>query len=142
MLVGVEVIEIVALFAELNTLSSIAKLLHEKRVVFLHDLPYQLPWYCRHFPNFSLHPQNLFIYSFYLTRCKLLCVYIYTNGERESKSKEIIRNGRLTNGGLSFSRVFASTALSEILESEGCCCTKLNYIIYYQLRNPRYDPLG
>lgn len=47
--VGVKVVEIVTLSAELNTLSVVSKLLHQERVVLLHDLPYEWPWYCRHF---------------------------------------------------------------------------------------------
>ena len=48
-LVGVDVVEIVALFAELHTGGAVPELLHEKGGILLHDLPNQLPWNCRHF---------------------------------------------------------------------------------------------
>jgi hypothetical protein len=56
-LVGVEIVEIVRLLAELNAGSSSPELLDQKGVVLLHYLPYQLPGYRRHlspFQGFSL----------------------------------------------------------------------------------------
>lgn len=47
-LVGVEVIEVVALLAELDASIAPPELLHKKTVVLLHDLPDQLPWNRRH----------------------------------------------------------------------------------------------
>ncbi|GLT55933.1 hypothetical protein SLA2020_290140 [Shorea laevis] len=47
-LVGVEMVKIVALFAQLNARRSSTGLLHQKRVVLLHYLPNQGPRCCRH----------------------------------------------------------------------------------------------
>lgn len=43
MLEGVDVVEVVALLAELNRGSAVPELLHEKCVVPLHDLPNKFP---------------------------------------------------------------------------------------------------
>lgn len=48
MLVRVEVVEIVGLFAELHTSIASAKLLNKEGVVLLYDFPYQLPRNIRH----------------------------------------------------------------------------------------------
>lgn len=48
MLVGVQIVQVVRLFAELNTGCSPPKLLNQKRVVPLHNLPNQLSWNGRH----------------------------------------------------------------------------------------------
>lgn len=45
---GVETEEIVALSAEFNALSAPSELFDQERVVLLHDLPHELPWYGRH----------------------------------------------------------------------------------------------
>lgn len=47
-LVRVEIVEIVGLLAELHARSSSTELLHQERVVLLHDLPDQLSWHRRH----------------------------------------------------------------------------------------------
>ncbi|MFS7980901.1 hypothetical protein Hanom_Chr10g00944591 [Helianthus anomalus] len=48
MLVGVKIVEVIRLLAELNALRSITELLNKKRIVLLHDLPNQLAWNSRH----------------------------------------------------------------------------------------------
>lgn len=48
MLVGVEAVEVVRLFAKLNTGIASAKLFNEERAVLLNDFPYQLPRNVRH----------------------------------------------------------------------------------------------
>ena len=45
---GVEIVEVVALLAELDFSVASAELLDEERAVLLHDLPDQLPWNRRH----------------------------------------------------------------------------------------------
>ena len=45
---GVEVEEVVGLFAELDASVATSELLDEETVVLLHHLPYQLPWNRRH----------------------------------------------------------------------------------------------
>ena len=55
MLVGVEVVEVVRLFAELNTGIASAKLFNEERAVLLNDFPYQLPRNVRHLQNNLLY---------------------------------------------------------------------------------------
>uniref|UniRef100_A0A2P2LY11 Uncharacterized protein n=1 Tax=Rhizophora mucronata TaxID=61149 RepID=A0A2P2LY11_RHIMU len=52
MLVGIEIVDIIGLFAEADAGGSTTKLLHQKRVVPLHNLPNQLPRHSRH-PYFS-----------------------------------------------------------------------------------------
>ena len=54
MLVRVEVAKIVGLLGKLDASGAVAKLLNQKGVVLLHDLPYQLPRYCRHFLTLNL----------------------------------------------------------------------------------------
>ena len=48
-LVGVSIVQIVALLAELNLSSTITELLNQKTVVLLHNFPYQGSWYYGHF---------------------------------------------------------------------------------------------
>lgn len=55
-LVGVEVVEIVALFAEHHARTPVTELLHQKRVVPLHDLPYQGPGTVAISTTTVLHP--------------------------------------------------------------------------------------
>ena len=51
----VQIVEIVALFAELNTLCSSTELFHQEGVVLLDDLPYELPGNCGHLLLLNLH---------------------------------------------------------------------------------------
>lgn len=48
MLVGVKVVEVIRLFAELNTSIASAKLFNKERAVLLNDFPDQLPRNVRH----------------------------------------------------------------------------------------------